>query len=53
VVFTPETKPYFCVEPVGNVSNAIHMAEPLAHGLKSVEPGATLDAWMKLEIARA
>jgi aldose 1-epimerase len=53
VVFTPTDRPYYCVEPVGNVSNAIHMAEPLAHGLKAVEPGATLDAWMKLEVGRA
>lgn len=53
VVFTPGNKPYYCVEPVGHVSNAIHMATPAAHGLKSLEPGATLDAWMKLEIARA
>lgn len=53
VVFTPDTKPYYCVEPVSHVSNAIHMSDPLAHGLRSVEPQATLDAWMKLEVARA
>jgi aldose 1-epimerase len=53
VVFTPSEKPYYCVEPVSHVSNAIHMAEPAAHGLKSVAAGATLDAWMKLEIERA
>jgi aldose 1-epimerase len=53
VVFTPDSKPYYCVEPVSHVSNAIHMAEPAAHGLKSVAAGAALDAWMKLEIARA
>ena len=53
VVFTPDTKPYYCVEPVSHVSNAIHMAEPAAHGLKSVEPGRTVDAWMKLEVSRA
>jgi aldose 1-epimerase len=53
VVFTPETKPYYCVEPVSHVSNAIHMTEPAAHGLRSVAAGETLDAWMKLEIAAA
>ena len=53
VVFTPADKPYFCVEPVTHVSNAIHMADPAAHGLCSVEPGRTLDTWMKLEISRA
>jgi aldose 1-epimerase len=50
VVFTPDTKPYFCVEPVSHVSNAIHFADPLAHGLRSVAPGERFDGWMKLEI---
>lgn len=53
VVYTPEAKPYYCVEPVSHVSNAIHMSDPVAHGLRTVEPGATFDAWMKLEIAHA
>ena len=53
VVYTPETKPYYCVEPVSHVSNAIHMADPAAHGLRSVAPGATFDAWMKLEVEPA
>ena len=53
VVFTPDTKPYYCVEPVSHVSNAIHMSEPATHGLRSVAPQATFDAWMKLEIAAA
>ena len=51
VVFTPDTKPYYCVEPVSHVSNAIHMADPTAHGLRSVAPQTTMDAWMKLEIS--
>ena len=51
VVFTPPTRDYFCVEPVSHVSNAIHMADPLAHGLQSVAPGASTEAWMRLEIA--
>ena len=50
VVFTPDTKPYYCVEPVSHVSNAIHMADPAAHGLRSVPAQATVDAWMKLEV---
>ncbi|MCY7314407.1 MAG: aldose 1-epimerase [Rubrivivax sp.] len=53
VVCTPENKPYYCVEPVSHVNNAIHMAEPAAHGLRSVAAGETFDAWMKLEIGRA
>ncbi len=51
VVFTPTLKDYFCVEPVGHVSNAIHMAEPHAHGLHMLQPGEHVEAWMKLEIA--
>ena len=53
VVYTPETRPYYCVEPVSHVSNAIHMSDPMAHGLRALAPGATADAWMKLEIAQA
>ena len=51
VVFTPRDKQYFCVEPVSHVSNAIHMADPSAQGLRSVAPGETLGAWMQLDIA--
>lgn len=51
VVFTPQVRDYFCVEPVSHVSNAIHMAEPAAHGLRSVAAGAVFDAWMKLEVS--
>jgi aldose 1-epimerase len=53
VVFTPDTKPYYCVEPVSHVSNAIHMSEPAAHGLRALAPQATFDAWMKIEVAHA
>jgi aldose 1-epimerase len=53
VVYTPATRPYFCVEPVSHVSNALHMAEPALHGLRTLAPGATFDAWMKLDIAHA
>lgn len=51
VVFTPSTRDYFCVEPVSHVSNAIHMADPLAHGLRSVAADERVDGWMKIEIA--
>ena len=53
VVFTPQTKPYYCVEPVSHVSNAIHMAEPAACGLLALEPGAVLQATMRLEVGAA
>ena len=42
VVYTPATKPYYCVEPVSHVSNALHMAEPTAHGLRSLAPPGDL-----------
>ena len=51
VVYTPPTKDYFCVEPVSHVSNAIHMADPLAHGLRALEPGQAFEAWMQLDVA--
>lgn len=53
VVFTPPDKPYYCVEPVSHVSNAMHMAEPAAHGLCALAPQESLQAWMRLDIARA
>ena len=53
MVFTPETKPYYCVEPVSHVSNALHMADPMAHGLRSLASQATFDAWMKIEVDHA
>jgi aldose 1-epimerase len=53
VVYTPAHSPYYCVEPVSHVSNAIHMADPAAHGLRTLAAGATFDAWMKLEVAAA
>lgn len=51
VVFTPQNKDYFCVEPVSHVSNAIHMADPAAHGLRSVAPGERTSAWMQLDVS--
>ncbi len=52
VVYTPPGQAYYCVEPVGHVNNAIQMTEPAAHGLCTLAPQATLQAWMKLEIGR-
>lgn len=53
VVFTPADKPYFCVEPVSHVNNAIGMTDPAAHGLRDLAAGATLAASFRLEIAPA
>jgi aldose 1-epimerase len=51
VVYTPQQRDYYCVEPVSHVSNAIHMADPLAHGLKAVGVGESFEAWMQLEVS--
>jgi aldose 1-epimerase len=53
VVYTPADKSYYCVEPVSHVSNAIHMADPAAHGLRTLQPGQALQAWMRLDVSRA
>jgi aldose 1-epimerase len=50
VVYTPQDRDYFCVEPVSHVSNAIHMADPAAHGLRTLAPGESMDAAMTLEV---
>jgi aldose 1-epimerase len=50
VVYTPQDKDYFCVEPVSHVSNAIHMADPAAHGLRTLAPGESMEASMALEV---
>jgi aldose 1-epimerase len=51
VVYTPRTRDYYCVEPVSHVSNAIQMADPAAHGLRSLQPGERFEAWMKFDIS--
>jgi aldose 1-epimerase len=51
VVYTPATKPYWCVEPVSHVSNAIQMADPARQGLVDLAPGATHEGWMTLQVA--
>ncbi len=53
VIFTPEDRNYFCVEPVSHASDAIHMADPEANGLVALAPGASTQAWMQLDVARA
>jgi aldose 1-epimerase len=53
VVFTPRQRDYWCVEPVSHVSNAVHMSDPAAHGLRTLMPGEVLEAWMRLEVSPA
>ena len=51
VVDTPPDGEHFCVEPVSHVSNAIHMADPAAHGVVALAPGESIDAWQRLDVA--
>lgn len=53
VVYTPPDKDYYCVEPVSHANDALHLPDPARHGLVSVAPGATAEAWMTLEVATA
>jgi len=50
VVYTPQDKDYYCVEPVSHVGNAIHMADPAAHGLRTLQPGESFEASMTLDV---
>ena len=52
VVYTPQQLPFFCVEPVSHVNNAIQMADPLAQGLSAVQPGETVDFQAALSVQR-
>ena len=44
VVFTPEGRGFFCVEPVSHVPNAVNLADQPGHGLVVLAPGETLAA---------
>lgn len=41
----------FSIAPCSHVPNAIHMADPLAHGLRYLAPGETLEVSMSLDVA--
>lgn len=51
VVFTPQDRPFYCVEPVSHVDDAINAPDPAARGLATVEPGGTVEAWIRLDVA--
>lgn len=50
VIYTPQDKDYFCVEPVSHVANAINQPAPSALGLVTLQPGQSHHAWMTLDI---
>lgn len=53
VLFTPPDRPFFCVEPVSHVNNAVNSDDPLARGLLALAPGETARAWMQLDVSAA
>ena len=53
VVYTPPDKPFFCVEPVSHVNNALNMADAVAHGVRCLAPGEAMQAAFRLDIAAA
>ncbi|WP_158747213.1 aldose 1-epimerase [Acidisphaera sp. L21] len=51
VVFTPEAKPFFAVEPASNMTDAInHMDDVADHGLRVVHPGDTLQRQIRFTV---
>lgn len=51
VIYTPQDKDYYCVEPVSHASNALQAEDPLACGVRALAPGQTTGAWMKLRVS--
>jgi aldose 1-epimerase len=48
-VFIPPSLPFFCVEPVSHVTDAVNLAGPAAEvGRRILDPGATLQAGITL-----
>jgi aldose 1-epimerase len=41
----------FAIAPCSHVPNAVHMADPAAHGLRSLQPGESCEHSMSLDIA--
>ena len=52
VVYVPPGQPFFCVEPVSHVNNALASDDPVARGIVALAAGETAHAWMQLDIAR-
>ncbi|HET7879835.1 MAG TPA: aldose 1-epimerase [Acetobacteraceae bacterium] len=43
VIYTPPNRPYFCVEPVSHMTDAINRMDVPGHGLRVLAPGETLN----------
>lgn len=55
ILHAPHAQPYFCLEPVSHVADAIHLAEQgwTGTGLRALAPGDTLRLRMQLHIEAA
>lgn len=42
---------HFAIAPCSHVPNAVHMADPAAHGLRTLQPGDSCELAMSLDIA--
>ncbi len=51
VVYTPDGKPYFAVEPASNMTDAVnHMDTVPDHGLRVLHPGETLQRQVRFTV---
>lgn len=47
VIYTPADQDFFCVEPVSHATDAINRPDG---NMVTLDPGATMQAWMRLEV---
>jgi aldose 1-epimerase len=52
-VATPRKRAHLTLCPISHAPNAIHMADPAMHGLVAVPPGASVEGWLRFDLARA
>ena len=51
IVYTPDDKPYFAVEPASNMTDAVnHMDTVPDHGLRVLHPGDTLQRQVRFTV---
>lgn len=52
VIYTPRDAPFYCVEPVTHLSNAVQQPDPLQHGVAEVPPEGGLSLQVVLKAQR-
>jgi aldose 1-epimerase len=51
VVYTPDDKPYFAVEPASNMTDAVNRMDSVDdHGLRKLQPGGTLERQVRFTV---